>query len=99
MLTLIYTIVSFLTALVTLINILVWVGYVVVVSLIVKYLYTNKNPTTARPITSAVIGTCIGAFFNYTLGFHTSMFGVLGVILAVLGTILFIRIYNGQRHH
>lgn len=94
MLTLVYTIIGFLSALFNIISLSLWVGYIVVVSITVKYLYTDTHPTKVKPIISAVIGTCIGSFFNYAFGIETSMFGVLGFALAILGTIIYIRIYN-----
>jgi len=95
--TTIYTIVSFISALFNIISLLLWAGYIVIVSIIVKYLYTDKYPTKAKPITSAVIGTAIGATINFALGLGQSMFAITGIILAVIGTIVYIRAYN-RRH-
>ncbi len=97
MLTLVYTIVSFISALFNVVSLLLWAGYIVIVSMIVKYLYTDRYPTKAKPITSAVIGTAIGATINFALGLGQSMFAITGIILAVIGTIVYIRAYN-RRH-
>ena len=98
MLTTIAGILSLITALLNIVAILTWVAYIIVVSIAVKYLYTDKYPTTAKPITSAVIGTVIGATFNYGAGLTSSMFSALGVLLAIVGTIVYIRIYNRREN-
>jgi len=97
-LTIIAGVLSFLTAIINLFAIAMWVGYICIVTLAVKYLYTDKYPTKAKPVTSAVIGTIVGSSFNWILGITSSMFSIFGIALAIGGTILYIRIYERRNN-
>ncbi len=94
MVAILYSIFTFLTALVSIINIVAWILYIVIVSYIVKYVYTDENPTKLKPYTAAVVGTMIGATFNYVLDISDTMFALSGIGLAVVGTIVFIKLYE-----
>jgi membrane protein YqaA with SNARE-associated domain len=94
MITLLYTILSIVSSFLTIITIVGWLLYIVLITMIVKYTYAKRHPHTAPIIVCATMGTIIGSVFNFALGLDTSMFAVTGVALALVGTVAFMRIYD-----
>jgi hypothetical protein len=98
MITILYNIVGILSGASTLMVIGMWVLYVCLVSGITKFIYRD-TPKEVPGFVAAVFGTILGNIVNWILGLNASVFALSGIILAVLGTVLYIQIHNSIHAH
>lgn len=79
----------------TILTIIGWVFYILIVSFLVKVFYPPHKPSAQIPCwISAVIGSFIGSVFNYLLGTHDRIFAASGVVMGLTGTIAFLMFYD-----
>lgn len=76
------------------INLIMWVVYGIVVGLIAKILYPGKEPKGfLSTILVGILGSFVGGFINYALGFGTA-FQPSGILMGVIGGVLTCFVYS-----
>jgi uncharacterized membrane protein YeaQ/YmgE (transglycosylase-associated protein family) len=70
-----------------------WIFYVIIVSFVVKLFYTGDNGDIPIYV-AAIAGSFVGGFFNWILGYSETMFAASGVIMGIIGTLVFLYGYD-----
>lgn len=79
----------------TILTIIGWTFYILIVSFLVKVFYPPHKPSAQIPCwISAVIGSFVGGVFNYLLGTHDRIFAASGVVMGLVGTFAFLLFYD-----
>lgn len=76
------------------INLLMWIVYGVIVGLISKAIHTGSDPKGfLSTVLVGVVGSFVGGFINYALGFGTAL-QPSGILMGVVGGVLTCFIYS-----
>lgn len=75
-----------------------WIVYGIVVGVVAKYIYRGEVPVGIIPtILVGVFGSFLGGFIKYLLSGNGNPFQASGILLGIIGGILFCYIYTQMK--
>lgn len=72
-----------------------WVLYGTIVGILAKYFNQGEDPIGFIPtLLTGIAGSFIGGLLNWLLGFSTALFAPSGLIMSVIGGVVFCWLYK-----
>lgn len=76
-------------------TIAIWIVYGLIVGILAKMLHPGDEPSGCLPtIITGVVGSYVGGFINYVLGYGGNPLSPSGIVMGVVGGVLALFIYK-----